>query len=133
MDGEQVIATGDTRMPLRERLRAALPAAIKARDRVSVSALRSALAAIDNAEAVGASRPSPADGEAAIAHSLVGLGAGDVARRALSEAQIADLVRAEIVERRAAVRAYAQRGQRERAADLGGEADVLAAHLDGRA
>ena len=36
---------------VRERLRAALPPALKARDAVAVAALRSALAAIDNAEA----------------------------------------------------------------------------------
>ena len=36
---------------LRDRLRRALPAAMKARDRPAVTALRSALAAIDNAEA----------------------------------------------------------------------------------
>jgi uncharacterized protein len=37
---------------VRDRLRRALPAAIKAQDTVAVAALRSALAAIDNAEAV---------------------------------------------------------------------------------
>jgi uncharacterized protein len=37
---------------LRDRLRRALPAAMKARDAPAVAALRSALAAIDNAEAV---------------------------------------------------------------------------------
>ena len=46
---------------LRQRLSRALPVAMKARDRVAVAALRSALAAIANAEAVDASRtPSPA-------------------------------------------------------------------------
>jgi uncharacterized protein YqeY len=44
---------------LRERLGRALPAAMKARDRVAVAALRSALAAIANAEAVDPSRPPP--------------------------------------------------------------------------
>jgi len=45
---------------IRSRLRRALPAAIKARDLPAVAALRSALAAIDNAEAVDITRtPSP--------------------------------------------------------------------------
>ena len=44
---------------LRERLSRALPAAMKARDRVAVAALRSALAAIANAEAVDPSRSPP--------------------------------------------------------------------------
>jgi uncharacterized protein len=44
---------------LRERLSRALPAAMKARDRVAVAALRSALAAIANAEAVDPAPASP--------------------------------------------------------------------------
>jgi uncharacterized protein YqeY len=49
---------GDTDS-LRERLSRALPVAMKARDRVAVAALRSALAAIANAEAVDPSRSPP--------------------------------------------------------------------------
>jgi uncharacterized protein len=45
---------------IRTRLRRALPAAMKARDRTTVAALRSALAAIDNAEAVEVNTPPPA-------------------------------------------------------------------------
>ena len=53
-----------TRMPadgdnLRERLRRALPAAMKARDRPAINALRSALAAIDNAGAVDPTQARP--------------------------------------------------------------------------
>jgi uncharacterized protein YqeY len=48
---------------VRERLRGALPAAVKARDTVAVAALRSALAAIDNAEAAHITTPlGPARG-----------------------------------------------------------------------
>ena len=60
--------TGGGAENLRERLSRALPVAMKARDRVAVAALRSALAAIANAEAVDPSqappqsgRPAPAD------------------------------------------------------------------------
>lgn len=44
----------DREESVRDRLRRALPAALKARDRLAVAALRSTLAAIDNAEAVDA-------------------------------------------------------------------------------
>ena len=44
---------------IRTRLRRALPAAMKARDQTTVAALRSALAAIDNAEAVEVGPTSP--------------------------------------------------------------------------
>ena len=49
----------DPQVPLRQNLRDALTTAIKSRDRVAVAALRSALAAIDNAEAVD--RPASTD------------------------------------------------------------------------
>jgi uncharacterized protein len=49
---------------LRDRLRQALPAAMKARDRPAITALRSALAAIDNAEAF--------DPDEALAEGLLG-------------------------------------------------------------
>jgi uncharacterized protein len=112
---------------LRERLRHALPAAMKARDRVAVAALRTTLAAIDNAEAV--------DGAAAIHERLaieqtrVGVGAAEVERRSLSEAQVEDIVRTEIAEREAAARDYERAGQPQRAEMLQDEVSVLSAHL----
>ena len=46
---------------LRDRLRRALPVALKAQDRPAVAALRSTLAAIDNAEAVDPDEAWPDD------------------------------------------------------------------------
>jgi uncharacterized protein len=110
---------------LRERLRAALPSALKQRDAPLVSALRATLAALDNAEAVPAGDHEP--GSLALEATPVGVGAREVPRRDLSEEQVAQLVRAEIDERRAAARLYAQAGQHERARRLDSEADALAA------
>ena len=45
-----------TNSAVRQRLQTALGAALKGRDRIAASALRSALAAIDNASAVPAGR-----------------------------------------------------------------------------
>jgi uncharacterized protein YqeY len=114
-------------VPLRQRLREALPAAIKARDRVAVAALRSTLAAIDNAEAVD--RAVSADERLAIEQTPLGVGAAEVERRVLTQAQVDDVVRAEVAEREAAAGHYDRAGQSERAALLRGEARVLAAHL----
>lgn len=94
---------------LRDSLHAAVPAAMKARDRRTVSALRSALAAIANAEAVEVGGEVLAG---AIEASPVGVGAAEVARRVLSEADVAAIVRAEIAERRAAADAYGGRARR---------------------
>lgn len=109
-------------VPLRERLRAAVPAAMKTGDRRVVSALRSALCAIDNAEAVEIGDDLRAG---AIEAGPAGLGAAEVARRALSEDEMVAIVRAEISERRAAAANYEQAGHGERAAALLAEADAL--------
>jgi uncharacterized protein len=116
-------------VPLRQRLREALPAAMKSRDRVAVTVLRSALAALDNAEAVVAAAP---DGSSlAIERTPVGVGAAEVPRRVLTEAQEEQLVRVEVAEREAAALDYERAGRPERAAQLRGEAAVLSAHLAG--
>lgn len=112
---------------LRERLRAALPAAMKARDRTAMSALRSTLSAIDNAEAVD--RPAGADRGLSIEQSAVGVGAMEVARRGLSEDDVERIVRAEIADRESAAEGYAQSGRVEQAGKLRAEAAVLAGLL----
>jgi uncharacterized protein YqeY len=115
---------------VRERLRAALPAALKSRDAAAVAALRSALAAIDNAEAPEATpSPPPGAGDAPIAGAVVGLGAAEVERRSLSDAQMAAIVRAEVAEREAAARAYERADRPDRAERLRAEAGVLSALL----
>lgn len=125
---------------LPDRLRRALPAAMKARDRTAVDALRSALAAIGNAQAVdppqpppggGGTEPTGAGGHPRLAGTVAGVGAAEVERRRLSEAQMAEIVRAEIAEREAAAAGYERVGQLELAERLRGEAQVLAAYLDG--
>jgi uncharacterized protein YqeY len=115
--------------PLRQRLRTALPAAMKAGDRLAVSALRATLAALDNAEAVD--RTPTADRSLAIEQSPVGVGAAEVARRVLTSADVEHIVRTEVAEREAAAREYDRVGRSERADQLRGEARVLSAHLDG--
>jgi uncharacterized protein len=112
---------------LRLRLREALRAGMKSRDRIAVGAVRSALAAIDNAEAVQAA--APAGQSLAIEHSPVGVGAADVGRRALTEADVVEIVRAEVTDRETAASEYDTVGQRDRAELLRAEAQVLLAHL----
>jgi uncharacterized protein YqeY len=114
--------------PLRSRLRAALTAAMKVRDRTAVAVLRSALGAIDNAEAVVA-RPQPTADDGPIAGARTGLGAAEATRLDLTETEIAAIVRAEVTDRRAAADLYQQAGHDDRAERLTAEALVLAAHL----
>ena len=107
----------------RRTLRDALLAARKDRDSTRVSALRSVLSAIDNAETPeGARVDAPSSGT--IAGGVVGLGAAEVARRELTDAQIRELVHAEIDERLTATRDFTVGGRPERAATLRAEVAV---------
>ncbi|MEV0432773.1 hypothetical protein [Nocardia sp. NPDC050413] len=110
---------------LRDRLRTALKPAMKARDRSAVSALRSALAAIDNAEAVDVG-----DAKAgALEDSAVGLGAAEARRRELTEDDIVEIVRHEINERRITAGEYDRLGAVDQRDQVTAEADVLSAFL----
>jgi uncharacterized protein YqeY len=107
---------------VRERLRIALPGAIKQRDRTLVAVLRATLAALDNAEAVAVTDDP---GNLALQETPVGVGAREVARRELSDEDMERLVRAEIDERRTAAQVYEQAGAHEHARRLRHEADTL--------
>lgn len=130
---------------MRTRLRVALTDAMKARDRVAVAALRSALSAIENAEAIDASdaptaveQPAgttdpPADtdgaGHPGFAGSVAGLRAAEVERRVLTDAEVERIVRAEATDRLAAADEYERSGRHDHAERLRGEAAVLHRYL----
>lgn len=124
---EPVTFEPDRQVPLRRRLRAALAAAMKARDRTAVAALRSTLAAIDNAEAVD--RAADVDQRLAIQQIPVGVGAAEVERRVLTATEVEHLVRAEVADREVAARDYEEAGHPERAEQLRAEARMLMGHL----
>jgi uncharacterized protein len=118
---------------LPDRLQTALRAALKARDTAAVAALRSALAAIGNAEALPAAAPEVRRSSQYLAGSVAGLGAAEATRRTLTVAEIAGIVRTEIAERRTAAAGYEQSGHADRASQLRREADALAAVVSGDA
>jgi uncharacterized protein len=108
---------------VRERLRADLLAAMKAKDRGAVAAIRSALSAIANAEAVPA--PAPTTGDGPIAGAVSGVAATDAPRRDLSDDQVRRILRAEITEREHEANAYDEAGRSDTADRLRREAAVL--------
>lgn len=112
---------------LRERMRSALPVAMKARDAVAVAALRDTLGAIDNAEAV--QPPAGTQRGLAIEQSPAGVGAAEVDRRVLTDAEVAGIVRDAVAEREDAARGYDEAGRPDRAQRLRAEARVLSAYL----
>jgi uncharacterized protein YqeY len=97
-----------------------LTAAVKSRDRVSMSALRAALCALDNATAVplAAARP-PWRGARA-----------DVARRELTRTDIEALLLGETEERSAAAAEYDRLGLPDRAGRLRHEAAIIRGTLE---
>lgn len=97
---------------------------MRARDAVAVSALRSAIAALDNAEAVSVGAV-PTTGSEHVAGTAVGLGAAEVPRRELTEGETTAVLEREIADRVAAAEQAEQHGATDHAARLRAEAAVL--------
>ncbi|MFC7485298.1 hypothetical protein ACOCJ7_02145 [Knoellia sp. CPCC 206453] len=110
---------------VRASMRTSLKEAMRARDRLAVSALRSGLSAIDNAEAIATEPPSTSDGHSPIAGAAIGLGVTEAERRDLTVDDLRALLRTEVKERREAATEIEGAGHPDRAADLLREADVL--------
>lgn len=119
---------GDVLTTLRARVRSDLTAAMKARRIVDVSALRSLLAALDDAQAVPAPAHVPASSLAGehVAGAAVGVGSTEVARLELSAAEIGLVVAGQIEERQAAADTFAAVDQADAAQRLRAEAEVIA-------
>ena len=111
---------------LEGRLRSALRIALRERNVVAMGALRSTLAALGNATAVQSVRLAPG-GDEHVAGSVAGLGATEVPRRELGDAEAVAIVRAEIADRTAAAEQY---GRSPAADRLRAEADLLGRFLD---
>jgi uncharacterized protein len=120
------------RVDLVERLRASLRDALETRDMIAASALRSALAAIASAEAAPEVPGVRSPGDSShVAGATAGLRSAEADRRALSEAEIARIVRREAEERQIAAAECERFGYIDRARRLRREAKVLAAATDG--
>jgi uncharacterized protein len=112
---------------LRARLRAALKDAMRARDQVAAAALRSALGAIGNAEAVPVDQLTPPPGAAGphFAGAVCGLAAAEIARLRLTPADLDAIMATEISERERAAGDYAAKGFADQAERLRREASIL--------
>jgi uncharacterized protein YqeY len=115
--------------PLRSRLGRVLRVAMKARNATAIAVLRTALGAIDNAEAIDISQAPQGEGERSPG-GVAGLWAAEAPRRNLSESDMASIVRAEIDERLEVAPDYERAGRYEAAARLHREAALPTAHVD---
>jgi uncharacterized protein YqeY len=110
---------------------------MKDRDTVAAAGLRSALAAIANAEAVPLpaaspgprARPAP-QSSPHFAGAVAGLGAAEVSGREVTEDEAAAIAAAEAADRRAAARDYQAAGHADRAHRLRREAQAIESALD---
>jgi membrane protein DedA with SNARE-associated domain/uncharacterized protein YqeY len=114
---------------LRQRLRESLKLAMSAHDSAAVAAIRSAMSAVDNAEAVDRGH-EPAATDGIPGHVLLGVGAGEVARRELSTQDVLAIIQAEVSERAAAAAGYERIGRTEHASTLKAEAKALQSFLE---
>lgn len=89
-----------------------------ARDRPLISAFRTALASLANAEAVPAAEPSQPVEHQHVAGSVAGVGAAEAARRVLSDVEQRTLIAREVAELRHDARAREQAGRAGDAEDL---------------
>ncbi len=114
---------------LRSRLRESLKVALSSRDTITVAALRSAMSAIDNAEAVDQSQ-APAPAGRAIGNVQLGVGVAEAPRRELSTHEVIEIVRAEVGDRMAAASEYARLGRTAQTITLRAEAAALMSFLE---
>jgi uncharacterized protein YqeY len=113
---------------LTTRLQRALTVTMKERQRPATSALRTALAAIANAEAVPGEAAGGTSGP--FAGSVAGVGATDVARRTLAEHERVAIVEDEIAAHHETAALLEAAGRVVEAVEQRLQADVLAACVE---
>jgi uncharacterized protein YqeY len=120
----------DTGRPaLRDALRRDLARAMKAREPDAIAALRTAIAAIDNAEAVPAPATGPATTSAHFAGARAGVGAAEAARRDLTDSQQRAILRDQVAGYTTEAGRYEELGQSDAARRLREQARLLTAYL----
>jgi uncharacterized protein len=114
---------------LRAALRDGLTTALKARDAEALSALRTAIAGIDNAEAVATTDAQRPVTNADIAGASSGVGSTEAVRQSLSAGQLCDIVREQITEYAREADRYDALGRPDAARRLRRRARILAAYV----
>jgi uncharacterized protein len=115
---------------LRTTLRTHLTTALRERDRPLAAALRSAIAALENAEAVAVeagrpTRPEDVAGSEHVAGATSGMAATEAVRRDLSPAEEVAVLAREVAELHEAAATFGAAGAEDRAAEATRAATVL--------
>ena len=126
---EPVPGQADSGRAIRAALRHGLTAALKARDSDAVAALRTAMAAIDNAEAVPAPATNSPTTSVHFAGARGGPGSTEAARRQLSASDVRSVLRDQIAEHSRQAERYDTLGRADAAQRLRRQAGTLAPYL----
>ena len=129
MSPEPVPGPADSGEAPRAALRRGLTAALKTRDSDALAALRTALAAIDNAEAVPAPATNSPITSAHVAGSRGGVGSTEAVRRQLSASELHAILRSQIDEHSREAGRYEALGHAAAAERLRRQASTLATYL----
>jgi uncharacterized protein len=129
MSPEPAHDPADRTQALRAALRHGLTTALKARDAEALAALRTAIAAIDNAEAIATTDTRRPVTSADIAGAGSGVGSTEAVRQSLSLGQLRDIVREQITEYAREADRYDALGQPDAAHRLRRRARILADHV----
>jgi hypothetical protein len=129
MAPEPAPGRADDAQALRAVLRHGLITALKTRDADAMAALRTAIAAIDNAQAVPASDQTPTPASTHIAGARSGAGSTEAPRRQLGGGELRDILRAQITEHAREADRYHALGQADAAERLRRQARTLTAYL----
>ena len=114
-----------TSSPVRLALRQRLTRALRERDKPTAAAIRSAIAALENAEAVPMSHGAVTATSTHVAGAAIGVGAADAERLALDEETEAAILRAEVDSLLEAAGEYDSLGRGERAVEARTAANEL--------
>lgn len=115
---------------VRAAMRRDLVVALKSRATDTAAALRTAIAAVDNAEAVDTTNRAAGTEDGPVAGATAGLGSSEVARRTLSVADARNVVAAVISEYVDEAERYESLTRGEAAAVLRQQAEVLRRYLE---
>jgi hypothetical protein len=129
LPSEPIPGQADGGRALHSALRRGLTTALKARDSDAIAALRVAIAAIDNAEAVPAPATNSPITSAHVAGSRGGVGSTEAVRRQLSVGELRHVLEGQIAEHSREAERYDALGHADAAERLRRQARTLAPYL----
>lgn len=119
-----------TASQVKEALRRDLKTAMKERRRADTAALRQAISALDNAEAIAVDPPTTMEASEHVVGAAQGVGASEAERKTLSKNDVIAVLTDLIDEHRSHATSFAQLGRADAAGQSQHAANLLCSYLD---